>query len=110
MFAQFLTRAGFRVAHASDGLEALAQASELRPDLIILDLSMPGPDGAEVARRLKANKQTERIPILLLTAYNLEHLPRMIREAGFAGFLMKPCLPDDLIGEVVRALHESVPG
>ena len=106
MYGEFLTRAGFGVALASDGLEAVTKAYELGPDLIVMDLSMPGMDGAKANLRLKADMRTKHIPVLLLTAYELEHLSPEISEAGFAGFLTKPCMPNDLIAEINRVLAE----
>ena len=64
-----LTRRGFDVCIGTDGEQGLKLASELHPDLILLDLSLPKMDGWEVARRLKANSQTKTIPIIAVTAH-----------------------------------------
>lgn len=63
-----LTAKGFRVLTASDGEEGLREAVKTRPDLIILDMEMPGLDGIEVCSRLKANETTCPIPVVILTA------------------------------------------
>lgn len=107
MYGQFLARAGFRVALAGDGLEAVGKAHDLQPDLIVMDLSMPGMDGSTANRRLKEDPRTSCIPVVLLTAYELEHLTSEVSEAGFAGFLTKPCMPADLIAEIDRVLYGS---
>jgi two-component system, cell cycle response regulator DivK len=107
MYDYFLSESGFRVTQASDGQEALAKANELQPDLVIMDLSLPGIDGWETARRLKAAEKTGRIPVVILTAYEFAGpLP-----PEFEGFLTKPCLPDQMISEINRILdrHQSEP-
>ncbi|MBI4905343.1 MAG: response regulator [Acidobacteria bacterium] len=104
LYGEFLSRAGFHVALASDGLEAVGKARELQPDLIVMDLSMPGMDGAKANHRLKEDERTKCIPVVLLTAYELEHLAAELSLAGFAGFLMKPCMPNELIAEINRVL------
>ena len=69
-----------------DGRSALAFARRERPDLIVMDLGMPGMDGWEAARQLKADPQTADIPIIALTAWGEERA----REAGYDGYLRNP--------------------
>lgn len=109
MYGEFLSRAGFQVALAGDGLEAVGKACELHPDLIVMDLSMPLMDGVKANKKLKTDDRTKGIPVVLLTAYGLEHLAREIREQGFAGFLEKPCMPNELIAEIDRVLLHGSP-
>ena len=67
MYAEYLQYSGFRVAEAKNGNEAVAQARSLKPDLILMDLSLPGMDGWEATRVLKADEATKKIPIVALT-------------------------------------------
>ena len=71
MYAEYLQYSGFRVAEAKNGNEAVAQARSLRPDLILMDLSLPGMDGWEATRVLKADDATKHIPIVALTGHAL---------------------------------------
>src|SRR5437763_9200765 len=68
MISIFLRAAGYRVCAAEDGLSGLALTREERPDLVLLDLMMPGLDGWEVLRRIKGDARTAAIPVLVLTA------------------------------------------
>lgn len=100
MYSYFLAAEGFRVTEAADGEEALAKAVLLQPDLIVMDLSLPGIDGLEAARRLKAGEKTRHIPVVILTAYDMGSVTPVCCE----GFLTKPCLPDRMIYEITRVL------
>jgi two-component system cell cycle response regulator DivK len=104
MYAEYLVFSGFRVAEARNGKEALEQAFALKPDLILMDLSLPGMDGWEATRRLKADKQTRHIPIVALTGHALAGASEGARRAGCDSFVTKPCLPDDLVVVVRRML------
>lgn len=104
MYAEYLRFSGFRVAEARNGNEALEQAFALKPDLILMDLSLPGMDGWEATRRLKADEQTRHIPIVALTGHALAGASEGARRAGCDSFVTKPCLPDDLVVEVRRML------
>ena len=104
MYAEFLQFSGFRVAEARNGNEAVAQAFALRPDLILMDLSLPGMDGWEATRVLKADDRTRHIPVVALTGHALAGASEGARKAGCDSFVTKPCLPDDLVVEVRRML------
>jgi len=105
MYAEYLQYSGFRVAEAKNGNEAVAQARSLRPDLILMDLSLPGMDGWEATRVLKADEATKHIPIVALTGHALAGASEGARRAGCDSFVTKPCLPDDLVVEVKRMLN-----
>jgi CheY-like chemotaxis protein len=105
MYAEYLQYSGFRVAEARNGNEAVTQARSLRPDLILMDLSLPGMDGWEATRVLKADEATKRIPIVALTGHALAGASEGARRAGCDSFVTKPCLPDDLVVEVKRMLN-----
>jgi two-component system, cell cycle response regulator DivK len=110
MFAELLTLAGFRVAEATNGREALDRAHELLPDVVLMDLSLPELDGWEATRRLKGDPRTRHIRVIALTGHALADCSREAREAGCDAFLTKPCLPDTLIVEVRRVLAGGTPG
>ena len=105
MYAEYLQFSGFRVAEARNGNEAVAQALSLRPDLILMDLSLPGMDGWEATRVLKADDRTRHIPVVALTGHALAGASEGARKAGCDSFVTKPCLPDDLVVEVRRMLE-----
>jgi len=96
-----LTREGYGVLDASGGEAAVAIAQAEHPDLVIMDLAMPGMDGWEATRRLKADPRTADIPIIALTAFALRGDEERARAAGCDGYLAKPCLPRT-IRETVR--------
>jgi CheY-like chemotaxis protein len=104
MYSEYLQFSGFRVAEARNGSEAVQQAFALMPDLILMDLSLPGMDGWEATRRLKADEKTRHIPIVALTGHALAGASDGARRAGCDSFVTKPCLPDDLVVEVRRML------
>ena len=104
MYAEYLQFSGFRVAEARNGNEAVEQAFALKPALILMDLSLPGMDGWEATRRLKADETTRHIPIVALTGHALAGASEGARKAGCDSFVTKPCLPDDLVVEVRRML------
>jgi CheY-like chemotaxis protein len=104
MYAEYLQYSGFRVAEAKNGNEAVTQARSLKPDLILMDLSLPGMDGWEATRVLKADEETKHIPIVALTGHALAGASEGARKAGCDSFVTKPCLPDDLVVEVRRML------
>jgi CheY-like chemotaxis protein len=109
MYAEYLQFSGFRVAEAKNGNEAVDQAFALKPDLILMDLSLPGMDGWEATRRLKADDATKHIPIVALTGHALAGASEGARKAGCDSFVTKPCLPDDLVVEVRRMLSATKP-
>ena len=106
MYAEYLKFSGFRVAEARNGNEAVEQAFALKPDLILMDLSLPGMDGWEATRLLKADDRTKRIPVMALTGHALAGASEDAKRAGCDAFVTKPCLPDDLVVRVRRMLDE----
>ena len=104
MYAEYLQYSGFRVAEARNGNEAVTKAFELQPALILMDLSLPGMDGWEATRVLKADQRTKHIPVVALTGHALAGASEGAKKAGCDSFVTKPCLPDDLVVEVRRML------
>lgn len=104
MYSQFLEFSGFCVAEAQNGHEALEKAFELTPDLIVMDLSLPGLDGWEATRRLKADERTRTIPVIALTGHALAGHSKGAIDAGCDAFITKPCLPERLLEEITAML------
>ena len=97
---------GHRTLSADNGLEALRLAKDQRPDLILLDIMMPEMDGLEVCRRLKASKETARIPIILVTVKATQLSAQERQTAGAFRIIGKPYEPTEL-EEAVRAALPS---
>jgi two-component system cell cycle response regulator DivK len=104
MYAESLMVCGFRVAEAADGLRAIELALQLSPDVILMDLSLPGLDGWEATRRLKTDARTMHIPVVALTGHAMSSALDRAREAGCDRFVVKPALPDVVVGEIRQAL------
>jgi CheY-like chemotaxis protein len=104
MYAEFLLYSGFRVIEARNGQEAIEQAFEKLPDVIIMDLSLPVMDGWEATRRLKADGRTKTIPVIALTGHALHGHSKGAFDAGCDAFVAKPCLPDQLVVEIRKML------
>lgn len=107
--ASILREAGYEVVLARDGAEAVALAIARRPDVILMDLAMPGIDGWEATRRIRANLRTHRIPVIALTGHGLRrHVDRSV-EAGCTAFVPKPCDRRPLLDAVARAVARRGP-
>ena len=108
MYRDYLTHSGFRIAEAHNGHQALAKAKELRPDVVLTDLAVPGMDGFEFCRALQQSDATRGIPILSVTGH-AEYLdqPDRFRQAGILKVLTKPCSPDLIAAELRRLLKEA---
>jgi two-component system, cell cycle response regulator DivK len=100
MYRDYLAFSGFRVETARDGQEAIDKARALAPDLILMDLSLPGIDGWEATRLLKADPATRRLPIVALSAHAMAADRERALAAGCDGFIAKPCLPPDLVQQI----------
>lgn len=105
IYVEYLEVMGFRVAEARNGEEALEQAFALLPDIILMDLALPGMDGWEASRRLKQDPRTKKIPIVALTGHALAGHEESAKQAGCDAFVAKPCLPDALVAEIRRILE-----
>ena len=94
---------GWRVLPAADGPEALELAARERPDAVVLDVRMPGMDGPEVLRRLRADEATADIPVVFMTAKAQPRELSNLSSLGVAGVLPKPFDPVGLPGEIAAA-------
>jgi two-component system cell cycle response regulator DivK len=110
MYRDYLEFSGFRVETARDGREAIDRARSLQPDLILMDLSLPGIDGWEATRLLKSSPDTSHLLIVALSAHALATEGERARAAGCDGFIAKPCLPSDLVEEIGNYLKAHSAG
>jgi CheY-like chemotaxis protein len=104
MYIAYLQFSGYRVAEASNGIEAVERARALMPDIILMDLALPKKDGWQATKELKADDRTRHIPIVALTGHALAGHADSARQAGCDSFVTKPCLPDALVAEIQRML------
>jgi two-component system cell cycle response regulator DivK len=105
--AEFLLRSnGYQVIEATTAREALNQLKVEGPDLILMDIQLPGMDGLELTRRLKEDPDTRRIPVLALTSYAMKGDRELAMAAGCAGYITKPIDKTTLLREVAKTLME----
>jgi DNA-binding response OmpR family regulator len=95
---------GYTVVTAADGHEALRKAREQQPDLVVLDLMMPGIDGYEVCRRLRTDPVTAHMPVLILSAKSQSSDQKMGFGVGADDYLTKPVLPSELVNRIESLL------
>ena len=104
-----LGRLGYEVSIATDGADGIAKANELKPDLILMDLSLPVIDGWEATRRLKAAPETTRIPIIALTSHAMVGEKEKALAAGCDDFDTKPVELQRLLGKIRELLPDKDP-
>jgi two-component system, cell cycle response regulator DivK len=102
MLSRRLERKGFTIVTALDGPEGLALAQSERPDLILMDISIPEIDGWEATKILRADPATRDIPIIALTAHALADDRERATAVGFTAYLAKPIEPRAVVAEVKR--------
>jgi CheY-like chemotaxis protein len=95
---------GYRVVEAGNATEAVAQAMQHRPDLVLLDVALPDHDGFWVCRTLKTTPETAHIPVVMLTAMSLPSDRDRAVQAGADGYVVKPFSPRALLQEIDRRL------
>jgi CheY-like chemotaxis protein len=97
-----LNKEGYRLVCVGSGIEALNMLHKIKPDLILMDISMPGMDGLEVTRRVKGVARFADIPIIMITGNSDHEVVTNSLEAGAIDFLVKPLGPEALIAKIVR--------
>ena len=107
MLQRRLTRAGFEVKVAMNGAQAVDWAKTLLPDLIVMDLILPGLDGFEATRRLKSQPETKHIPIIVLSAHDREKNREKALAAGCDEFETKPTDFEELVRKIHSLLGRS---
>jgi len=105
LYALILAANGFDIEEAHNGFQALDKATAIGPDLILSDIAVPGLDGIELCRRLRADPRTAAIPILAVTGHDDRHYPDRARAAGANQVLIKPFATETLVAEARRLLH-----
>ena len=109
VYAEYMLFCGFRVAEARDGQEAVEKALALDPDVIVMDMHLPGLDGWHATEKLKQTSSTCDIAVIAFSADASDDTRRRAEDAGCCRFLEKPCAPDALLGAVRRALPRARP-
>jgi len=105
-----LTSAGYEVIEAVTGEEGVRLAETQRPDLILMDVQLPGFDGYEATRRIKGNLALRQIPVIAVTSYALSGDDVKAREAGCDAYVAKPFSPRDLLVKIRECLAPGTPG
>ena len=98
---------GFEVETATGGEDAIAKAAQVRPDVILLDVMMPGVTGWDVAARLKADQATSNIPLVFLSARSQDEDKRKGEELGVAAYVSKPFDPVELVATIRRLAGQA---
>ena len=104
IYAAALRHAGYQVLEAISGPDGIRQTRELKPDLVLMDISIPEIDGWEATSLLKADAATRHVPIVAVTAHALPEDEERCQRAGCDGYLAKPITPANLVAEVDRRL------
>ena len=104
IFATILGHFGYGVFQAPNGLDGVNMADRYRPDLIIMDISLPVMDGLEATRRIRANPNTSAIPVLAVTAHAGEQDRDRVLDAGCDEYLAKPVEPRQLVRQVEQMI------
>lgn len=107
MYASFLEKAGYRVAQASDGQEALDSVARDKPALVVMDLSMPVLDGWEATRRIKADAASADVRVIAVTGHATDNGLRRATEAGADAVLTKPCAPETILAGIMALLGRA---
>jgi CheY-like chemotaxis protein len=107
MLSRRLTRRGYEVLTADDGARGLAAAASEKPDLILMDMSLPVLDGWEATRRLKASTETQAIPVIALTAHAMPADLEKALQAGCEDYDTKPVELPRLLGKIERLLRAA---
>jgi len=107
MLARRLARRGYEVVTAVDGTEGMVMAQSVEPDLILMDMSLPVVDGWEAARRLKASRETQAIPIIALTAHAMVGDREKAIEAGCDDYDIKPVEFQRLVDKIDALLNKG---
>lgn len=105
IYTTILRHVGHDVIEASNGEDGIRLALERQPNVILMDVAMPGIDGWEATRRLKGDPQTARIPVIALTAHAMAEDRQRAVDAGCEGYLAKPIEPRRVVEEVARILE-----
>lgn len=105
LFGGYLKNAGFEVIYAHDGDQGRETARRLKPDVILLDLNLPGMDGYELSTRLKKESLTKDIPLIILTSTDIsQESERLFKQKGVADYIHKSVQSGELVERVKKVL------
>ncbi|MEO7457494.1 MAG: response regulator [Gemmatimonadaceae bacterium] len=110
IYSTVLRHVGYDVVEAEDGLQAIELARSLKPDVILMDISIPNLDGWEATRILRQDPATKNTPIIALTAHALPDDRDRAAQVGFTAYLAKPVEPRTVVAEVKRWLGDTAAG
>ena len=108
-FSHLLQRSGYAVIEADGGEDALSILREQVVSAVVMELVLPGMDGYELARRIRRDPATARIPVLVLTADAAPGSRERAEEAGCSAFRLKPCPPKELLQEIRDVIRAATP-
>jgi two-component system cell cycle response regulator DivK len=106
LITYILEKKGHKVIAAKTGEEGIKLALNERPDLILMDIQLPGINGLETTQRIRASKQGGDVPIIALTSYALVGDREQVLSAGCSGYIEKPINPETIMGEIEKYLAE----
>ena len=109
LMAHYLEKAGYGTEMVSDGAQALASAKETPPDLVILDLMLPGLNGLDVCKAIRLDNRTAELPILMVTARGEESERILGLDSGADDYVVKPFSPNELMARVRALLRRTTP-
>ncbi|HJP22157.1 MAG: response regulator [Alphaproteobacteria bacterium] len=107
LFHDLLEAHNYDTLQTRDGNEALELAREHRPDLILMDIQLPGVSGLEVTRQIKADDELKSIPIIAVTAFAMKGDEDRIREGGCEAYIAKPIRIDELVATVQKFINDD---
>ena len=107
LFRDLLKAHEYETLETRDGTEALEMAREHKPDLILMDIQLPGVSGLEVTRQIKADDSIKSIPVVAVTAFAMKGDEDRIREGGCEAYIAKPIRIDELISTVRRFVDDA---
>jgi two-component system cell cycle response regulator DivK len=106
LYSEYLDMSGFDVAEASDGMAAIATACSALPDIVVMDLGLPGLDGREAVRRLKTDPRTSTIPVVVVSGFSPNAGDPGEERPPWDAYVVKPCVPEDLVQTIGRVLGD----
>ena len=107
LYGDVLRSAGFRVTAVQDPADCVEQAATLEPDLVLMDVQMPGIDGFEATACLKSDKRTQGVPVFMLTSFGMDTERQRGLDAGAEEYLVKPFSPFELVKLVKKRLGDG---
>ena len=110
MLSLYLQQQGYRVVTASNGEDAIKVASQTKPSIILMDISMPTLDGLAATRRIRDDEALREIPVIAVTAFGTEGFQRAAYDVGVSGYLVKPIDLDRMCQLIARLLSPGASG